>query len=199
MRIIAGEFRGRRLLPPEGTDVTRPITDRVKQSLFDILSPWLVGARVYDLFAGTGSMGLESLSRGAEHATFFEADRSAVARLRKNLATLGVAGRATVISGDLFRWFDTDPTGARADVLFLDPPYRFLRERSDALRQLSGAIARRHLAPDGVVVFRHDAADALELPGLHRYDSRTYGGMTLEFLTPAEAKGDAVVCPQVQP
>ena len=199
MRIIAGEFRGRRLLPPEGTDVTRPITDRVKQSLFDILSPWLVGARVYDLFAGTGSMGLESLSRGAEHATFFEADRSAVARLRKNLATLGVAGRATVVSGDLFRWFDADPAEARADVLFLDPPYRFLRERADALRQLSGALARRHLAPDGVVVFRHDAADALELPGLHRYDSRTYGGMTLEFMTPAGAKGDAVDRPQVQP
>ena len=72
MRIIAGEFRGRKLLPPEG-DVTRPITDRVKQSLFDILAPRIDGARVYDCFAGTGSMGLECLSRGAEHATFFEA------------------------------------------------------------------------------------------------------------------------------
>jgi 16S rRNA (guanine966-N2)-methyltransferase len=199
MRIIAGEFRGRKLLPPEGSDVTRPITDRVKQSLFDILSPRLEGARVYDLFAGTGSMGLESLSRGAAHATFFEADRSAVARLKKNLAALGVGGRATVVSGDLFRWFDTDPAVGRADVLFLDPPYRFLRERTEALRQLAGAIVQRHLAPGGVVVFRHDAADALELPGLHRYDSRTYGGMMLEFLTPAEAKGDAVDRPQVQP
>src|SRR5687768_6336297 len=84
MRIIAGEFRGRRLLPPEGTDVTLPITDRVKQSLFDILAPRIEGARVYDLFAGTGSMGLECLSRGAAHATFFEADRSAVQRLQKN-------------------------------------------------------------------------------------------------------------------
>ena len=70
MRIIAGEFRGRKLLGPE-TDVTRPITDRVKQSLFDILTPYLPQARVYDCFAGTGSMGLECLSRGAKHVTFF--------------------------------------------------------------------------------------------------------------------------------
>ena len=68
MRIIAGEFRGRKLLPPEGDDVTRPITDRVKQSLFDILGPLLPDTRVYDCFAGTGSMGLESLSRGAAEA-----------------------------------------------------------------------------------------------------------------------------------
>ncbi|MDB5305247.1 MAG: rsmD, partial [Phycisphaerales bacterium] len=79
MRIISGEFRGRKLLPPEG-DVTRPITDRVKQSLFDILTPLLPDARVYDCFAGTGSMGLESLSRGAAHATFFEADRGGLTR-----------------------------------------------------------------------------------------------------------------------
>src|SRR3954463_10464834 len=84
MRIIAGEFRGRKLLAPEG-DITRPITDRVKQSLFDILTPEIEGAKVYDLFAGTGSMGLECLSRGAKHSTFFESDRSAVTRLKKNI------------------------------------------------------------------------------------------------------------------
>ena len=81
MRIIAGEFRGRKLIPPQG-DATRPITDRVKQSLFDILTPRIDGARIYDLFAGTGSMGLECLSRGAAHSTFFEADRSALERLK---------------------------------------------------------------------------------------------------------------------
>src|SRR5918997_2078096 len=98
MRIIAGEFRGRKLLPPGG-DVTRPVTDRVKQSLFDILTPLLDNAIVYDCFAGTGSMGLECLSRGARRAVFFEADRSAMERLRKNIATLGVADRATVRAG----------------------------------------------------------------------------------------------------
>src|SRR3954464_9310084 len=104
MRIIAGEFRGRKLLPPEGT-TTRPVTDRVKQSLFDILSPLLPGARVYDCFAGTGSMGLESLSRGAERAAFFEKDPSALKRLRQNIETLGVTDRSIVIAGDLFKWF----------------------------------------------------------------------------------------------
>jgi 16S rRNA (guanine966-N2)-methyltransferase len=89
MRIIAGEFRGRKLLAPE-SDTTRPITDRAKQSLFDILSPRIDGARVLDLFAGTGSMGLECLSRGASHATFFEADRSAVTRLRKKYRSPGL-------------------------------------------------------------------------------------------------------------
>jgi 16S rRNA (guanine966-N2)-methyltransferase len=185
MRIIAGEFRGRRLLPPEGTDVTRPITDRVKQSLFDILAPRLQGARVYDLFAGTGSMGLESLSRGAAGATFFEADRSAVQRLKKNIATLGVGARTKVVAGDLFRWFENQEPGDKADVVFLDPPYRFLSERPGDLKGLTRAIGRAHLAPGGMVVFRHDARDALELPPLHRYDSRTYGGMTIELMGPA--------------
>jgi 16S rRNA (guanine966-N2)-methyltransferase len=184
MRIIAGEFRGRKLLPPEGLDVTRPITDRVKQSLFDILTPLLPGARVYDCFAGTGSMGLESLSRGAAAATFFEADRGALARLRKNIEALGVGERSKVIPGDLFRWFGQPPgTGTGpADILFLDPPYRFLREQPGTLRGFAAHAVSGHLAADAVVVFRHDANDALDLPPLVRTDQRTYGGMTLEFL-----------------
>jgi 16S rRNA (guanine966-N2)-methyltransferase len=185
MRIIAGEFRGRKLLPPEG-DVTRPITDRVKQSLFDILAPVIEGARVYDCFAGTGSMGLESLSRGAARATFFEADRSALARLRKNIAAVGVADRSTVVAGDLFRWFAATTPAQRADVVFLDPPYRFLSERPNELRKLAGSIASAHLAPGGVMVFRHDARDALDVPGLAPDDRREYGGMVLEFLRAVE-------------
>ena len=184
MRIIAGEFRGRRLLPPEG-DVTRPVTDRVKQSLFDILAPLLPGARVYDCFAGTGSMGLESLSRGAAWATFFESHRPAVARLRRNVADLGVAGRCDVVPLDLFKWFASEPPrpeDLRPAVVFLDPPYRFLTEQPDRLRELARLVAERHLAADGVVVFRHDAADKLELPGLRAADVREYGGMALEFL-----------------
>ncbi len=184
MRIIAGEFRGRRLLGPEA-DVTRPITDRVKQSLFDILAPLLPDARVYDCFAGTGSMGLESLSRGAVHATFFEADRSAAARLRRNIETLAVGRKSTVITTNLFGWFDGSPApppDARADVIFLDPPYRFLRERPDDLRRLARQLGEKWLRPDGVVVFRHDAKDALDLPPLRETDRREYGGMTLELL-----------------
>jgi 16S rRNA (guanine966-N2)-methyltransferase len=184
VRIIAGEFRGRKLLAPEG-DVTRPITDRVKQSLFDILTPLLPDARVYDCFAGTGSLGLEALSRGAAHATFFEADRSAVQRLKKNISTLGVGGRSAVAAGDLFRWFDAATAPAeKVQIVFLDPPYRFLKERPVDVRQLAANIARDHLAPDGTCVFRHDARDELDLPPLVRHDRREYGGMTLDFLRP---------------
>ncbi len=186
MRIIAGEFRGRQLLPPEG-DATRPITDRVKQSLFDILAPRLAGAKVLDIFAGTGSMGLESLSREAGCAWFFEADRSAIQRLRRNIETLRLPPeRAVVVAGDLFKWFaawESRPDQpAKADVIFLDPPYRYLREQPKSLCMLAVQLARRHLAPDAVIVFRHDANDVLALPELTVADIRTYGGMTLEFL-----------------
>jgi 16S rRNA (guanine966-N2)-methyltransferase len=180
MRIIAGEFRGRKLLPPQG-DVTRPITDRVKQSLFDIMTPRIADANVYDLFAGTGSMGLECLSRGAKRATFFEADRSAVARLKKNIDALKVADRSQVVSGDLFRWFDSAKPAGDTDLIFLDPPYHFLRERPDDLRRLAAKLAG-HLAPDGIVIFRHDAKDELALPPLATVDQRDYGGMTMKLL-----------------
>jgi 16S rRNA (guanine(966)-N(2))-methyltransferase RsmD len=189
VRIIAGEFRGRRLLDPErlsGDSVTRPITDRVKQSLFDILTPVLTDAIVYDCFAGTGSMGLESISRGAAKATFFEKDRSALARLQKNIATLGIQDRCRVIAVDLFKWFAASEAAQdRIDVIFLDPPYRFLREKSQELKTLSENISQRHLKPDGVIIFRHERGDELELPAFRCVDRREYGSMVLELLSPA--------------
>jgi len=184
MRIIAGQFRGRKLLPPEG-EATRPITDRVKQSVFDILSPRIEGAVVYDLFAGTGSMGLECLSRGAGKAFFFEADRSAVGRLRKNIDGLNLSAEQAVIrAGDLFNLPALDSATA-ADLVFLDPPYRFLTDRADELRNLVGRIAESNLRTGGLVVFRHDARDTIELPELKSADRREYGGMVVEFLEPA--------------
>src|SRR6267142_6525435 len=181
MRIIAGEFRGRKLLPPEG-DATRPITDRVKQSLFDILSPRIEGTRVYDLFTGTGSMGLECLSRGASHATFFEADRGALERLKKNIAALKLESRSQVIPGDLFKWFSANTPTERANIIFLDPPYRFLKEQPEKLRRLAEAMAANHVTSGGLLIFRHDVNDELALPPLHTLDRREYGGMALEFL-----------------
>jgi 16S rRNA (guanine966-N2)-methyltransferase len=182
MRIIAGQFRSRVILPPEDDGTTRPITDRVKQSLFDVVTPLLEDAVVYDCFAGTGSMGLESLSRGAKRAVFFEADRSALGRLKKNIASLGVEASSTVVSGDLFKYFHTAPTpGEAATLIFLDPPYRFLREQPDRLVDLAENL-RDHLSPEGFVVFRHDAADQLPLPPLAQADVRTYGGMQIDLL-----------------
>lgn len=182
MRIIAGEFRGRTILPPEG-EATRPITDRVKQSVFDILTPWVEGATVYDCFAGTGSMGLECLSRGSRFATFFEMDRSAIKRLGENLQSLGLSERSKVVAGDIFKWANSSVTPTqKVNLLFLDPPYRFLLEKSQAIKQLALRLAEDHLAEDGIVIFRHDAGDALELPGLERFDIREYGGMSVELL-----------------
>jgi 16S rRNA (guanine966-N2)-methyltransferase len=183
MRIIAGEHRGRKLLPPLG-EVTRPITDRVKQSLFDILAPRIEGASVYDCFAGTGSMGLECLSRGAQSAVFFEVDRSAVQRLQKNIAVLKVEERARVVASDIFRYFGGEGGEPEADLVFLDPPYRFLRERAAEVQELARSL-RGRLKPNGLVVFRHDADDRLDFPALVKVDERTYGAMALEFLAGA--------------
>jgi 16S rRNA (guanine966-N2)-methyltransferase len=182
MRIIAGQFRGRRLLAPE-SDATRPITDRAKQSVFDVLNPRLPDAQIYDCFAGTGSMGLESLSRDAEFATFFEADRSALKLLSENLKALGVQERARIIPGDIFKWSrHAPPPEKKIDLIFLDPPYAMLRERGEDLIALARILAEEHLAPDGLVVFRHDVGDALELPPLSQVDVKDYGPMRVEFL-----------------
>jgi 16S rRNA (guanine966-N2)-methyltransferase len=182
MRIIAGEHRGRHLLAP-ANDNTRPITDRAKQSVFDILSPMIEGAAVYDCFAGTGSMGLECLSRGARKARFFEADRSAVKLLNSNIQALNLIRLSTVIPGDLFAWFNNDRRAAeQAELIFLDPPYRLLHEQPAELGKLAVVFASRDLAPGGTVVFRHAADDNLELPPLKAYDRREYGGMVVEFL-----------------
>lgn len=192
MRIIAGRNRGRNLLAPEG-DATRPITDRVKQSLFDILAPKIPGARVYDCFAGTGSMGLECLSRSAARVTFFEADRSALGRLKRNVEAIDDAHRCQIIPGNLFQWFAhaQPPEQERADLVFLDPPYRFLNDRPADLQALARAIAERHLAVDGIVIFRHDSRDALSLTPLQVSDERAYGGMIIEFLRlPAASQKD---------
>ena len=183
MRIIAGEYRGRKLLAPESS-TTRPITDRVKQSLFDIVAPDLPDAVIYDCFAGTGSMGLESLSRGARLALFFEADRSALQQLKGNIATLQVEARSRVIAGDLFKWFAQVKAAEseRASLIFLDPPYRFVVQKSAQVRELVTHMAKHHLAPEGVIIFRHESGDNLALADVQEIDRREYGGMVLRFL-----------------
>ena len=187
MRIIAGRWRGRQLLAPTG-QTTRPITDRVKQSTFDILTPLISGATVYDCFAGTGSAGLECLSRGAIEAVFFESDRSAAGLLRQNIERLGAEG-TTVITADVFRWFQKSAAGIRrADLIFLDPPYRFLTQKPGELVQLAATLAGRHMSDESMMLFRHDAKDSLALPALRLVESRAYGSMIVDFLKrPASA------------
>ncbi len=122
MRVIAGRHGGRRLQAPAG-EATRPTSDRVREALFSILGARVEGAHVLDLFAGSGALGIEALSRGAAAATFVDAAPDAVRVLRGNLAALGE--EAEVVHGDALRWLRAAPRRARQyDLVFLDPPYR---------------------------------------------------------------------------
>src|SRR5574341_1626257 len=123
MRVIAGAFKGRRLRTPRGP-ATRPTADQVRIALMDTLAPWLADARVLDLFAGAGPVGLEALSRGAAHATFVERDARAVLALEANIRTLGVEALARVLRLDVGRALARLATeGERFGIVFLDPPY----------------------------------------------------------------------------
>jgi 16S rRNA (guanine966-N2)-methyltransferase len=144
MRIVAGEWRGRTLTAPAGA-ATRPTADRVRQALFDMIAhaPWggralLEGADVLDAFAGTGALGLEALSRGAAHASFFEPDRAAMASLRANILAYKAAARTTVLAADA-----TDPPpGQPCRLVFLDPPYgQSLVPRAVAALRRTGWVA----------------------------------------------------------
>jgi 16S rRNA (guanine966-N2)-methyltransferase len=121
MRIIAGEFRGRRLAPPPDGRV-RPTADRVREAWFSILASAIHEARVVDLYAGSGALGLEALSRGAAHATFVELATASLRTLRANIAALGLEGRALVRRAEVLRYVERLAPSA-FDVAFADPPY----------------------------------------------------------------------------
>ena len=123
MRITAGEHRGRRLRSPNGSG-TRPTSDLLRQAIFNVLGPRVADARVLDLFAGTGALGVEALSRGAAEATFVEHDRSVLATLHANLADLGLSARARIVAREaLAALAALARAGERFDCVFLDPPY----------------------------------------------------------------------------
>ena len=184
IRILSGKYKGRRLLPPPAGSETRPITGRVKKSLFDMLGERLIDAAVVDLYCGTGSMGLEAISRGARACWFAERDRAVVRRLRRNIEALGVGGRCTVWPGDLTARLTArlDALGGAVDVAFVDPPYAAARQWSwPIVADTIFAPLAEHLAAEGLVVLRLpgglDVPDALG--GLAIERTRTYGDMVL--------------------
>jgi 16S rRNA (guanine966-N2)-methyltransferase len=132
MRVIAGEFRSRRLKSIPGLE-TRPTPDRLRETLFNILTLRIQGATFLDAYAGTGAVGIEALSRGARHAFFLERSRPAVETIRENLATLQAAARATVVPGTVLLTLPRH----RADIVFIDPPYELEREYPAALDLLA--------------------------------------------------------------
>ena len=168
MRIIAGSRKGARIFAPKGLD-TRPTGDRAREAAFNLIGP-VEGANVLDLFAGSGAMGLEALSRGADRATFVERDRAAAETIVRNLDKLGLK-EGTVVREDAARVLAADAaSGRRYDLVLIDPPYRLL---AGVLPTLSVYLPPV-VAPDGVVVVESDAREEPELP-LPKRTSRRYG------------------------
>jgi len=179
VRIIAGALKGRRLVTPRGA-TTRPTADQVRIALMDTLMPRLAGARVLDLFAGAGGVGLEALSRGAATATFVERDARALAALRANVAATGVGDQARPVRDDVFRALGhLAREGARFDVVFLDPPYETDLAGATLQALADGAL----LAPGAVVIAQHftKRAPALD-PPWRVVRTRRFGETTLTYL-----------------
>ena len=161
MRIVAGTYRSRRLVAPAGT-TTRPTSDRLRETLFNVLGPRVQGARFADLYAGSGAVGLEALSRGAAFCCFAESSRAAVAAIRANVAALQVtSARFCLESRGVARVLgEQDGCGVPWDLVFLDPPYEAAEEYASTLR----AIAARQallLGPGALVVAEHARRVAL--------------------------------------
>lgn len=179
MKIIAGELKGRRLVTPRGA-TTRPTADQVRIALLDTLTPWLPGARVLDLFAGGGGVGLEALSRGAAHVTFVERDARAIAALRTNVAALGAGARADIVRDDVVRALGRlAREGARFDVAFLDPPYETALTAA-TLEALGGSGV---VGPGAIVVAQHltKRPPARRIGALGAWRARRFGETTLTF------------------
>ncbi len=175
MRIIGGKYRGRTLTSFEG-DSVRPTADRVKESLFNILYTRLYGARVLDLFCGSGSLGLESLSRGAKHVTFNDSAKASISILKKNLDKLGVtAGEVATYCHDYSLCLEI--LQGQFDLIFLDPPYAM-----DVGERALEKIAKKGLlAKNGVVIYERDRSFDGRIDGLEVYDERKYGKTYLTF------------------
>jgi 16S rRNA (guanine966-N2)-methyltransferase len=177
MRVIAGRWGGRRLQAPPG-DATRPTSDRVREALFSVLGDRVDGARVLDLFAGSGALGLEALSRGAAEATFVDSAPAAIRSLKANLTALGA--EAEVRRADARRFLRAASTDGRYyDLVFLDPPYRLAGRLGSELT----AALEPLLAPGAAVVAESDRRAPLDLD-LPLIDERRYGDTLIRIHGP---------------
>lgn len=176
MRVIAGSAKGKRLVPPKGTD-TRPTLDRVREALFSILMPRLAEARFLDLFAGTGANGIEALSRAAAHATFVDSEGRCIRAIEANLASTGLVRDARCLHGQL-------PASLRLlagqyDIVLADPPYTF----TDYAALLAGLEAGELVAEEGLFVLEHPSKASVPTEGDRLVQTRQarYGRTTLTF------------------
>lgn len=184
MRIVGGSLRGRPLAAPR-SDAIRPTSDRTREALFNVLAhghgDLLEGARVLDLFAGTGALGIEALSRGASHCLFIEESAEGRALIRSNVEALGLQGRTKIFRRDATRLGDAG-TIMPFSLVFADPPYaKGLGERA-----VASALEGGWLKPDALIVVEEAAASPfIPPPGLRQLDRRSYGDTVLTLCTRA--------------
>jgi len=189
MRVIAGDYKGRRLKAVPGLN-TRPTTDKVKESMFNIIGQLFAGGTALDLFAGTGGLGIEALSRGIDRAVFIDKDFKAIQTIKENVRELGLSDRAEVYKNDARRALEQlAERGVLFELVFLDPPYQktlFYEELILQMQELG-------LLLDGAVIVAEHSAD-VELPDRYdaavRWRQATYGEISISFYR-YEGKADA--------
>ena len=188
MRIIAGTARGRKIFSVSKHLPVKPISDRIKQSVFDIIRPRLPGAKMLDLFAGTGNVSLEALSRGALRTVMVDREPACIKNMHRNLEHLGFADRAKVLRGDVLKPLDyllaySDNDGY--DIIFMGPPYRDINNKMLSLSEpaLQNVAAARLLAPRGIIILQTHKTEEFEVPAeLEIYRVEKYGDTLVHFL-----------------
>ncbi len=182
MRVISGEYRGKKLYTLEGTN-TRPTLDRVKESLFNIIQNRILDANILDLFAGSGSLGIETLSRGARHAVFCDYSFEAIKIIKKNIEATKYIEKSTIINKDyLITLKQLSKLNKKFDIVFLDPPYK-----SDfGIKAINGIINLDLIAEDGIIILETDdenrKKDIEEIEQIKIFDERKYGSVKLIFI-----------------
>lgn len=179
MRIITGDFKGRRLEMPENNNI-RPTTEKVKEAIFSIIAGNLEDAVCVDLFAGTGNLGLEALSRGAEKCYFGDNSRESLSLIKRNIEMCRAEEWAVVIPGDFEKVLARlGEKGEKIDIFFLDPPYK------KGLYERCFELIREYelLADEGIIIAEHNVRDALadELSGFEKIKERTYGTIAISI------------------
>ena len=179
MRIITGDFKGRRLEMPENNSI-RPTTEKVKEAIFSIIAGNLEDAVCVDLFAGTGNLGIEALSRGAEKCYFADNSRESLALIKRNIEMCRAEEWSVVIPGDFEKVLTRlGEKGEKIDILFLDPPYK------KGLYERCFELIREYelLADEGIIIAEHNVRDALadEISGFEKIKERTYGTIAISI------------------
>lgn len=191
MRVIAGRAGGIRLVSPKAG--VRPTMDRVKAAIFSSLGEMVIGARILDLFAGTGALGIEALSRGAESALFVDDDRQSITAIEKNLENTGLRGR--VRNADVFRYLKNEKnSGDQFRIVFADPPYEAMESGENYTDKiLSDPTLPALLEPDGIFVLEKRPAEKLPQAALWKLlRQKTYGATEVLFLSPIGGQQSAM-------